>query len=205
VWIRLSGGRFFAVPEEAAAPFAVGAAVSDEDIVRLGRVDQYLRGHDKATRMLSRRARSRREIEDALRGLGIEAAVLGGVVASLVEAGLLDDGRFAREFVAVRKDTRRVGPHRLRADLRRLGLERAVVDDALASYGPEEQEESARALVGRALRDDTVDEKAVRRVVALLKRKGYDYSVVNRVAYDLARKIRRGPHDESVPELPDEF
>ena len=35
VWIRLSGGRFFAVPEAAATHCALGAVLSDEDIGHL--------------------------------------------------------------------------------------------------------------------------------------------------------------------------
>ncbi len=201
VWIRLSGGRFFAIPEAAATACVVGATVSAEDIARLDRMDQYTRGHDKALRLLSGRARSRREIESALRALGIADAVRRGIVEALQEAGLIDDARFAREFVLARKDTRRVGPHRLRADMAKLGLPRAVVDQALASYGADEQEALARTLVERTLRGSSIDEKAVRRVVALLKRKGYDYAVVNRVAYDLARKIPRTPDvDEHIPD-----
>jgi len=203
VWIRLSGGRFFAVPEAAAAACVVGAVVSSEDIERLDRIDQYLRGRDKAMRLVAVRARSRREIDSALRGIGIADAIRNGVIAELEEQGVIDDASFAREFVSVRKDTRRVGPHRLRADMNKLGLHRAVVDRALASYGTDEQEVQARALVERTVRG-VVDEKAVRRVVALLKRKGFDYSVVNRVAYELARKIARGPESEST-EFPEEW
>ena len=205
VWIRLSGGRFFAVPEAAAQACVVGATVSDDDIARLDRMDQFVRGRDKAMRMLAARARSRREIESALRTLGIAEAVRRGVIEDLEEAGLVDDTRFAREFVSVRKDTRRVGPHRLRADLNKLGLHRAVVDKALASYGTDEQEALARALVERTVRGGIVDEKTVRRVVGLLKRKGYDYSVVNRVAYELARKIPRTPDADTTDNIPDEW
>ena len=205
VWIRLSGGRFFAVPETAAQALVIGATLSDEDVARLDRMDQYVRGRDKAMRMLSMRSRSRREIESALRTLGLADPVRQGVIAELEEAGLIDDARFAREFVSVRKDTRRVGPHRLRADMSKLGLQRAVVDQALSTYGADEQETLARALVERSLRGGIVDEKALRRVVALLKRKGYDYSVVNRVAYDLARKIPRSRDVDTADNIPDEW
>ena len=205
VWIRLSGGRFFAIPEEAATACAIGASLSAEDVDHLDRLDQYTRGRDKAMRMIAMRSRSRREIDSALRTMGLADAVRGGIVAELEEDGFIDDARFARELVSVRKDTRRVGPHRLRADMTKLGLNRAVVDRALASYGAEEQETLARALVERTLRGGVIDEKAVRRVVALLKRKGYDYSVVNRVAYELARKIPRTSDSDATETLPDEW
>ena len=204
VCIRLSGGRFFSVPEAAAVACVLGAVLSNDDIANLERLDQYLRARDKALRLFAVRSRSRKEIDSALRTLGIADAIRKGVIAELEEQGLVDDARFACELVSVRKDTRRVGPHRLRADLSKLGVNRAVADRALSSYGTDEQETQARTLVERTLRGGVVDEKVVRRVVALLKRKGFDYSVVNRIAYELARKIPRGAHSEST-ELPEEW
>jgi regulatory protein len=135
------------------------------------------------------RARSKREIDDALRALGLRDAIRGGIVRELEESGLVDDARFAREFVALKKDVRRAGPHRLRHDLGRLGLARTVVDAALADFGAEEQEAMARALVEKQLGAAVPTEKIVRRIVGMLRRKGYDYGVVNKVAYDLARRI----------------
>jgi regulatory protein len=195
VAIRLSGGRFFAVPEEAAADLVVGAELSDADVERLSGVGEYLRGRDKAMRMLAVRGRSRREIDGALRALGLRDTIRAGIVRELEEVGLIDDARFAREFVAVKKDVRRLGPHRLRHDLAKLGLSRAVVDDALAGFGAGEQEAMARALVERVVGAAAPGEKTLRRVIAMLKRRGYDYAVVNRVAYDLARRMNRDLDD----------
>lgn len=195
VLIRLSGGRFFAIPEEAAAGLEVGLELPDEVIDRLAGIDQYLRGREKAMRMLAIRGRSRREIDDALRALGVRDSIRGGIVRELEEAGLVDDARFAREFVSVRKDTRRLGPHRLRHDMAKLGLAKPVVEKALSEFGAAEQEEMARALVERQVGTAQPDEKMLRRVIAMLRRRGYDYAVVNRVAYDLARRMKRGVED----------
>lgn len=189
VVIRLSGGRLFAVPAAAAEPLAVGQEISDEDIAHLDGLAQYTRGREKAMRMLAMRSRSKREIDDALRALGLRDTIRTGIVREMEENGLIDDARFAAEFVAVKKDVRRLGPHRLRQDLGRLGLSRDSVDAALAGYGASEQEALARALVERQLGGATPSEKSVRRVVGMLRRKGYDYAVVNKIAYDLARRI----------------
>jgi SOS response regulatory protein OraA/RecX len=198
VVIRLSGGRFFAIPQRAAETLSVGQELSDEDVAHLDGIDQYVRGRDKAMRMLALRSRSRREIDDALRALGLRDTIRTGIVRELEESGLVDDARFAREFVAVKKDVRRVGPHRLRQDLGRLGLGRAVVDEALADFGTGEQETMARTLVDKHIGGSMPSEKIVRRVVGMLRRKGYDYAVVNKIAYDLARRI---PHSSVADEI----
>jgi regulatory protein len=189
VLIRLSGGRFFAIPEAAAASLVEGAELADADIERLERINQYTRGRDKALRLLALRARSRRELDDSLRSIGIADAVRAGILSELEESGLIDDARFAREFVSVKKEVRHAGPHRLRSDLKKRGLGRADVEQALAMYDAEEQEAMARALVEKQLVRGPVDEKFVRRIVGLLTRKGFDYAVVNRIAAELARRI----------------
>lgn len=203
VEIRLSGGRFFAIPQAAAEMLAVGQQLSDEDVAHLDGIDQYTRGRDKALRMLALRSRSKREIDDALRAMNLRDTIRTGIVRELEETGLVDDKRFAHEFVAVKKDVRRVGPHRLRYDLGRLGLPRSAVDEALAGFGADEQLTMARALVEKQLGSSTPSEKVVRRIVGMLRRKGYDYSVVNKVASELARRIPRGADTDDIALEPD--
>jgi regulatory protein len=188
VEIRISGGRFFAIPQAAAEMLAVGQELSDEDVAHIDGIAQYTRGRDKVMRMLALRSRSKREIDDALRTLGLRDTIRTGIVRELEESGLVDDARFAREFVAVKKDVRRVGPHRLRHDLGKLGLGRAA----------EEQLTMARALADKQMGASLPNEKLVRRVIGMLRRKGYDYAVVNKVAYELARRI---PHSADADEI----
>lgn len=204
VEIRLSGGRFFAIPQAAAEMLAVGQELSDEDVTHLDGLSQYTLGRDKAMRMLALRSRSKREIDDALRTLGLRDTIRTGIVRELEEIGLVDDARFAREFVAVKKDVRRVGPHRLRYDLGKLGLARTAVDEALSDFGAEEQLTMARALAEKQLGASLPNEKLVRRVIGMLRRKGYDYAVVNKVAYEMARRIPRAADADEVAIEPDE-
>lgn len=204
VEIRLSGGRFFAIPQAAAETLAVGQELSDEDVTHLDGIAQYTLGRDKAMRMLALRSRSKREIDDALRTLGLRDTIRTGIVRELEEIGLVDDARFAREFVAVKKDVRRVGPHRLRYDLGKLGLARTAVDEALSDFGAEEQLTMARALAEKQLGASLPNERLVRRVIGMLRRKGYDYAVVNKVAYEMARRIPRAADADEVAIEPDE-
>jgi hypothetical protein len=196
VWIRLGA---VCHSEAAARACVVGATVSDDDIARLDRMDQFVRGRDRPCACWPRAPLAARD--RTLRTLESPRAVRRA--SSKAEEGRVDDTRFAREFVSVR-DTRRVD-HIACADLNKLGLHRAVVDKALASYGADEQEALARVLVERTVRGGIIDEKTVRRVVGLLKRKGYDYSVVNRVAYELARKIPRTPDADTTDNIPEEW
>lgn len=193
VSVRLAGGRFFTIPAQSAAALDVNVVLTDEDIGRLERMDQYLRGREKALRLLSLRARTRQEIKTALDKLALEPSLRDGLMQELEETGLIDDLRFAREYVRVKSEVKRLGPHRLRHDLKRLGVSRTITDEVLAeSFDAAGQEEMARELAARRVGGGRVDEKTVRRIAGLLRRKGYDYEVVNRVCYDLLRRSGDG-------------
>jgi len=194
VTVTLAGGRFFTIPEEQAQELAPGRELSEAEVERLGRVDQYFRGRDKALRLLAVRARSRYELRVALDGLGVDAAVREGILDELVEAGLVDDRRFAREYVQAKAEGRGMGPHRLRFDLKQRGVNRSIIDDVLASELPAERQEAlARGLVERKVGAGAVDDRVVRRVAGMLQRKGYDYEIINRISYELLQ--RRGVRD----------
>ena len=203
VFLRLSGGRFFTIPESEAEILLPGTALADEDITRLSRIDQYVRGKDKALRLLSIRSRSRYELENALAGLEIVPEIRRGVLEELAELGLVDDERFAREFVGARVESKRLGPHRLKFELRKLGVAQAIVERALDEAFPSgRQEELAWVAVRKKLGFRVPNERDVRRIIDFLKRKGFDYGVVNRVAYELLKRSGSGAMETASDEEP---
>jgi len=167
----------------------VGASVTDEQFARLDRMDQFFRGKDKALRMLSRRARTRAQIKAALEKLSIESSICEGILSEFVEAGLIDDRRFACEYVRLKSEVRGFGPHRLRHDLKKLGVGVSIADEAVdEAFDTEKQEEMARTIALRRAGGARVDEKTARRIALLLQRKGFDYEVINHVVYDLLHR-----------------
>lgn len=189
VTVTLSGGRFFTVPEAQAADLSAGLELADDEIVRLERMDQYFRGREKTMRAIALRPRTRREVKAMLDGMEIHASVRDGIVGELEELGLVDDERLAREFVQARAEVRSMGPHRLRHDLRKRGVRRDIVDAVIGEeIDASAQEAMARALVQRKTAGAPLDERAVRRMAGMLRRKGYDYEIVNRICYELLQR-----------------
>ncbi len=189
VVVRLSGGRFFTIPDEQAHTLSVGLELSDREVGRLEQMDQYFRGREKALRLITLRMRTRQEVVTALGKIEIREPVLGGILDELEEQGLVDDARYAREFARARAEDRFMGPHRLRHDLAKRGVRRDIVDAALGeTFDQNSQEAQAWALVERKIGHGMIDEKTVRRIAGLLQRKGYDYEIVNRVSYELLRR-----------------
>ena len=191
-FIKLSGGRFFTVPEAEGESLEPGMVLHEEDIKRLSRIDQYFRGKDKALRLLSIRARSRYEIENALSGMEIAPEIRSGILEELRELGLIDDARFTREYVDSRIEIKHLGPHRLKFELKKFRVSGSIVDTTIEEAFPEgRQEELAWKIVRKKIGSRKADEKDVRRVIDLLRRRGLDYEIINHVAYELLREQDR--------------
>lgn len=147
--------------------------------------------HDRALRLLSVRARSRRELEGRLRRAGFEADEVHEELERLQEVGLLDDEAFAsavaNHHLTVRGSGRRVAERELFAK----GIDRAVIDQTLAEIGGDEAERAEHLARERARRLATLPaETAYARLVAFLGRRGYAADVAHpaaRRALDLAR------------------
>ena len=133
------------------------------------------------------------EIESALDGMEIAPEIRNGILGELQESGLIDDVRFTREFVNSRIELKQLGPHRLRFDLKKYRVGTAIADQVLNdAFPPGRQEELAWAIVQKKLRTAKIQEKDIRRVCDLLKRKGLDYEIINQIAYELLRKQDHG-------------
>lgn len=86
----------------------------------------------RALRLLDHRARSKQELRDRLLEAEFPQASVDTVIADLVENGLIDDRRFAEEWVRQRRTRRGKSRRVLREELRRKGVSDADCDHALA-------------------------------------------------------------------------
>ena len=124
---------------------------------------------------LTGRARSRKELADKLASRNVPDEVATRLLDRFEEVGLVDDAAFARLWVDSRHRGKGLAPRALAAELRRKGVADEVVREATEEIGPDEHEEAARTLVRRKLRSvASLDrDKATRRLVGMLARKGY--------------------------------
>lgn len=189
IFIKLSGGRFFTIPEAEGESLEPGSVLREEDINRLSRIDQYFRGKDKALRLLAIRARSRYEVDNTLSGMEIAPEIRSGILEELCELGLIDDVRFARDYVDSRIEIKHLGPHRLKFELKKFGISGSIIEQAIAeAFHEGRQEELAWKIARKKIGTRKADERDVRRISGLLRRKGLDYEIINHVAYELLRQ-----------------
>ena len=99
---------------------------------------------------LARRHHASEDLRRRLVDKGFDAAVVAGVIERLIQEHLLDDRRYVDNFVASHA-ARGQGPLRVRADLRKFGVQGPLVEESLAAY------ESTRQQAAGVLADAKMD------------------------------------------------
>ena len=129
---------------------------------------------------LTGQARSRSELAGKLAAKGVPDDLAARLLDRFEEVGLVDDEAFARAWVSSRGSGKGLARRALAQELRRKGVADDAAREALDEIDPAEEEATARALVRKKLRSmqghsgQGVDgDKATRRLVGLLARKGY--------------------------------
>jgi regulatory protein len=168
--------------------------------------DAPYRARERALGLLGVRDRSRRELEMRLRQAGFDPPVVGETVEWLAGLGYLDDRRFAGAYVA-EKQRGGWGPRRIRAELAAKGVERSVVDEAVAGLedagsagrgdGDPALEEMIRKRFGGQFAVDP--EAAERRLAGFLARRGYDWDTVGRMIRMLRAEASSEAESPSIP------
>ena len=144
-----------------------------------------------AYRYLNRRERTQAEMRAQLSRAGAEAQDVERAIATLVEQGYLDDRRFVRLFVEDKRELEGWGSDRIRQVLLTKGVERDVIDDALAEQDSGSEIERAVALLRRRFPSPAGDRRERERALGILLRKGYD----SELALDAIAAHTRYPDD----------
>lgn len=156
---------------------------------------QYRHALDKAVTLLASRAQSRKEIEDKLLRCGYRPNTVEMVIYKLETQHLLDDADFARQWVETRAN-RSLGRNRIAQELRRKGISADEAQAALEAIDPDDQLESATALVEKTLARTKPGEdprKAASRITAMLARRGYSWDI----AREAISRAMAGYEDET--------
>jgi regulatory protein len=176
--VEVDGTRFGAVPAELArvAGLAVGRAVDAELHERLTAAADAEAAFRTLLRALERRSFARADLGRRLLRKGHPRAAVEAAVERAFGLGLLDDAAFALTYVQTRAARGR-GPSRLTRDLMAMGVERSVIDRALAAEWPEGSDRSrvpmALAAKRAAQLGDLPRPVKRRRLLAYLARRGF--------------------------------
>ena len=159
--------------------FDVGREITDEQLKEVVDASNLKRCKDKAMWLLSFRDYASRELFDKLRkDFGDEAAQ--AAVDRCTDLGLLDDRRFARRCCADLFHLKRLSKNGARQKLLQKGLDRELVDEVLAEFDVDE-EEQIREIIKKKYGPALPEEKGRRRAFSGLLRMGYSYAAIKSV------------------------
>jgi regulatory protein len=142
------------------------------------------RALDLAFRALAARERTVHELRAFLERRRVEPDVIDEVIAAVVAEGLVDDAGYARRFAEDRRLLDRWGNERIARDLVRRGVERELVDLALAGHGRDDEMAVAIELLDRRFPLPFDGDRERDKAWRMLVRRGYEpelaYSALRR-------------------------
>jgi regulatory protein len=178
VRLEIDGARFGAVPRELVGPegLAVGRVVDAELQQRLGAAADIEAAYRTVLRCLELRSYARSDLGRRLVRKGHPRQAVEAALERATGLGLLDDAAYARGYVQTRAARGR-GPSRLIRDLLAMGVQRSLIDRALAAEWPEGSDRSSMPLVLATKRAAQLGplprQTKRRRVLAYLARRGF--------------------------------
>lgn len=184
--ISLDGEYAFSLDRLTAAWLKVGRKLSPEEIVSLQEKDEQEVAFNRALRYLSYRARSEAEMRKYLSDKGFSENVSQTVIDRLKDERLINDPRFAQDWIDNRVSFRPRSQTQLRFELRNKGLSEDLIEDALQEADLDDIElacVAGKKLVGRYARLDWPDFR--QKLGAALARRGFSYETVRSVTRQL--------------------
>lgn len=145
--------------------------------------DPYTRAKTIVYNQLAYSAKTRGQLRKKLQSEGFEAELIEPLLDKFEAAKLIDDAEYAETFVRQKSRTKKLSRAALRRELAERGVRGEEAENALAQRTDEQEREDAAELVRKKLRpgmdlsDRAEKDRATRRLLGMLARRGYSSSV----------------------------
>jgi regulatory protein len=146
---------------------------------------------DIAWRFLAHRDRTEAEVRQNFVAKRTDPALVEEVVAALLEGGYVDDAAFAQRFAEDRRNLDQWGADRIERRLLELGVDRQLIQAAVAA-GEHDELAAAGELLARRFPQPPETPRDLERALAFLVRKGYGLEL----AHDALRRHAHALADE---------
>ena len=189
VRLFLDGRYAFSLEPGVAVGLRVEQQLTESEITGLQRTNEKQRALASAFRSLANRPRSSREIRQKLYRNKFDEQTVEAAVGELTAGGLLDDAAFARYWCENRDSFRPRSSRLITAELRGKGIDADTAAGAIS-----EVDDEAGALRAAAKKVKTLGgadrETFFRRLGDYLKRRGYNYEIIQKTVRELWQKQR---------------
>lgn len=183
VSVYIDGIFAFGLAQETvqALGLAEGMDVERSELDRICREDQLHHARNYAYLLLSYKARTSAELKGRLIRKGFSPDVVQATLARLAELGLVNDEQFARQFTEDRVNVGHKGTWRVRAELRKRGVAREQIDQAIAA-APDETAAAREVVLKFRARNKRLEPDVLRRrLYGFLARRGFSVDTIRQV------------------------
>ena len=144
-----------------------------------------------ALRQLSMSPKTRFQLEQKLAQKGTSPEVIATVITRMTELGYIDDLAYALMYIRSKSATKFLSRRSLSYELNKRGIDKEIIEQALAGISDEDDYQSARALVEKKVRAmSSLDhETKMTRLMGALARKGYSSAVASRVIREILSEM----------------
>ena len=204
--VYLDGEFAFGLARIVAAWLTVGETLSQEKIVLLQAQDQVEVGLQHAIKYIGYRPRSVEEVRRNLVKNEYPEAAIEEVLDRLQRNGLLDDRKFARQWVENRLEFRPRGRRALRFELRKAGIADPIIQETLDDMLTNEGGLAYRAASKYARRLKTNERRVFfQKLTGYLARRGFSYetaaAVVEQIWHEAESRSATAENNEFENEV----
>jgi len=196
--IYLNGKFAFSLDNEVISQekLIVGLVLSDERVETLEKSDARQKCLSSALQFLSFRPRSESELIKRLSLKKYTEEEIEDTVIRLRKMRLLDDSDFADFWKENRNEFKPLSRNMLKRELKLKGVESQVIEDAIEDI--DDEENAYRAAQKKAASLQTGDyQMFLRRLGSFLQRRGFGYTVINRVVKRIWLERSNNPEIDS--------
>ncbi|RKY02858.1 MAG: hypothetical protein DRP54_00885 [Spirochaetes bacterium] len=162
----------------------VNDEVDDRTIEEIKKKDEYPRARDYAYLLFSHRERSEYELFTRLKRKGFSTEVTLKVIRYFKEIGLIDDKKFAVNWIESQLNSRPMGKLRAEYELKKRLIEDSIVEEVCSKYFGEDREyRLCREAFNKKLNQlvNYSDEEKIPRLKRFLQRRGFGFDIIHRV------------------------
>lgn len=178
--VHLDGNYCFALERTLAVDLKVGKEISNDEIEALKKFDAEERLYHRAQRLIERRPRAARELQNRFERDKIPQDVQEAVIRRLKDRGLINDHAFVEAWIENRQVFRPRSARALRMELSQKGVSREIIEEHLKDFD-DEQAAYAAAIKGARRYRSSERENFRKRLSAYLLRRGFGHSIISSV------------------------
>ncbi len=176
--IYLDGEFGFGIANTLACTLGIGQELSESQIGDLIKRDEFEMAYHRADHFIGYRPRTAGEVSRKLQTLKFSDQTVQRVVEKLIEQNIIDDKRFASQWVEDRSISKPKGRKMLAMELQQKRVDPEVIQDALLNIDDEGLAlKAAREYVQKMKESDWIIFR--RKVSGFLIRRGFEYSEIS--------------------------